>query len=183
MAKTFQVRGDEDALITTIANVRADGETVLEFSWTPSITHLVRLISTDANPCRLIKWEWVWEPEPPLAKIWTTQPTTHDFEGFIHLYDGYVAHRSTADISLVVTVDGTEQDPITIAHGSGAYRRTRILFPRMKGKSFQYSLTSGEDFRLYVRDSSCSVKQWGASGEYTNAQPFGDVSRLSGARQ
>jgi hypothetical protein len=40
----------------------------------------------------------------------------------------------------------------------------------------------GTGVRLYQKDSVVRVKEWGSAGAYLNMSPFGDDSRVSGAK-
>lgn len=151
----------------------------------PFNAHEMRL--APAGPIRIDKMEWIWEPAPDFASNWITQPTTHDMPGYHFLKDGYIAHNSTTDIGLNITIDGF-QFSYTIGNSGGQYKKSYILFAlaslgkALKGKSFQYSLTSSDPFQLYAKDSEVRVHPWNGEGGYLIKQPFGDTSRTTGAR-
>lgn len=152
----------------------------------PVLKHLLRLLPTDDAFWRLFNVRWVYEPAPEYAREWKTQGTDHDLPGFQFLGDGYIAHASTTDITFNVTVDGTTFTYI-IPNSGGVYVKTYILFgiktsgKTTKGKLFTYELTSAEPFQLYQKDCEVRVHDW-SGGEYLVKQPFGDISRVYGAR-
>jgi hypothetical protein len=111
---------------------------------------------------------------------WEGQDTTFDGQGFLHLRDGYVAHISTANITLAVTTDGVTTNYV-IASSGGAFAKTYIPFLPTKFKSCKFKLISASNFRLFVRDCEIRYRNWGADGGYQVARPFGDMSRQIGA--
>jgi hypothetical protein len=177
----FEVRGDSDAVIATLT-IDHDGRLIEAFSWTPAFTHLVRIVPTSDAANWLVYSEPVWiaEPEPELAEIWDTQPTTFDWPQFGHIYRAQIAHRSTADITMTVTIDGVDFT-YDILNSGGDYQKTYVTLQAIKGKSFQFKLQSAEPFRLYKRDLNVSCKAWSDVAAYQSATPFGSLSRLDGA--
>lgn len=152
------------------------------YSWVPFIAHNLRLVPS--GPMRLEKVRWVFEPAPELAQFWFTQGTSHQIPGWQFLRDGYVAHISSAEIKLTVTIDGRNYT-YTIPGSSGAYQKNYLIFADanipLKGKLFTYSLFSSAPFRLFVRDSEIRVHPWSGAG-YQLRQPFGDTSFQQGAK-
>ena len=153
----------------------------------PVLKHLLRLLPMDLSAhWRLFNVRWVYEPAPEFAKEWKTQGTDHDIPGFQFLKDGYIAHASTTDITFNVTVDDVTFTYI-IPHSSGQYVKTYLIFgikptgQTTKGTLFTYELTSSEPFQLYQKDCEVRVHDW-KGGEYVVKQPFGDISRVYGAR-
>lgn len=191
--KVVEVRGDGDALIKVLT-LNHNGRITKNYEWVPQIHHRVRLVPTGAAPWMLYTepdWSMGVEPEPELAVLYTTQPTTFDLPHFHFLRDGFIAHRSTTDITLTVTIDGVDYDYV-IAHNSGNYKKSYVIFQAIKGKYTQFTLSSSAGARVYEKDCSIRVGQWGrytrAFGQahaapYLDAQPFGETSRTAGARQ
>lgn len=70
--KSVQVWADQvnTGNVLTIASV--GGEQKLEFSWPYFKAKLGRLLPTDTNRWRVLKWEWIAEPEPFLITAWDT---------------------------------------------------------------------------------------------------------------
>jgi hypothetical protein len=176
--KVVRVQGDNGITVADLT-VNTGNESVQAFSFDPVITHLMRLVPLDVISWRYYSVEWVYEPEPELAIEYCSQPTTHDLNSWQHLRDGFIAHRATTDITLQVIVDGVPYS-YTIPHNSGNYQKSYLIFQPIKGKSFQYKLTSSAGFRLYQKDCEMRVKPW--NGDYQNIKPFGEISRLAGAR-
>jgi hypothetical protein len=52
----------------------------------------------------------------------------------------------------------------------------------MKAKWHSYRVTNPGGVRLFIRDTCVFVKEWGNAGPYIGMHPFGDDSRVSGAR-
>jgi hypothetical protein len=185
-AKSFKVQSDTGAggafTDQQTFTITHDGEAVSAMSFdSPFIAHLVRLISADTDPWQLLGYEFIWEPSPELVEEWEGQDTTFEAEGFFHLRDLYVAHVSSANITLAITTDGTASN-YTIAHGSGAYKKTYVPIKALKQKSAKFRLSSSSGFRLFLRDCEVRWKSWGSPGPYLVARPFGDLHREVGAR-
>lgn len=180
VAKSFQVLGDDDVLIATITCTH-DGRVIKPYEWIPVITHLVRLLPVDTDPWLLYSEpEFVAEPDAELATIWETQPTSFDFPAFGHVSRVQVAHRSTADFNMRVTIDGVSTD-YTVPGGSGQEAKSFITLKAIKGKLFQFTFTSTEGVRLYRRDTIAYGKAWSDPGPYQPLMPWGGESRKIGA--
>lgn len=180
VAKTFQVLGDNDQIIATLSCTH-DGRVVKAYSFVPVITHLVRLFPTDDDQWLLYSEpEWVNEPDAELTTVWETQPTSFDFPSFGHVARVQVAHRSTADFNMRVTIDGVPQD-YTIFGGNGEETKTFVTLRAIKGKLFQFTFTASTPFRLYKKDCVTFCKPWGDTGPYIPAMIYGGQSRKDGA--
>ena len=178
--RTLAIQSDEGTVQQTFT-INHNGEVEKPYSFTaPFITHLLREHPTDQEFWRMFQIRYIWEPAPELTFNWITQETTHDFRGFWHHRDGYIALISSDTVTLTITVDGTAFH-YSIA-SQGGYGKPYLVFQPMKGKYATYSLVSEAGFRLFQRDTAIAVKPWGDSGPYLQKMPFGDVSRISGAR-
>jgi hypothetical protein len=183
--RQIRIEGDQGPVQTF--SVLHSGEQTKSYSFTtPSIYSLIRAIGVDVDLWRLFKIKWIFEPAPNLASHWITQGTSHDIAGWQFLKDGYIAHISTTDLTFTITVDGVDFI-YTIPNSGGIYKKDYLLFAfnalgkALKGKLFTYKVESTSDFRLFVRDCEVRVHPW-AGGDYVVKQPFGDLSRIYGAR-
>jgi len=124
---------------------------------------------------------WIWEPEPELVATWMTQPTNHDFATWHHHRDCFIAYRGgNGTPTLYITTEyGTEAYPLDPVTPNQYVRCYRVLKPQ-KAKWRYYRVEGCGLFRLYIKDCSVRVKEWGAMGPYITAQPFGDLSRTNG---
>lgn len=182
------VQGDQVNLETI--DINHNGQLMNAYSFvTPHEAHMLRVIPQDADFWRLFNIRWVFEPAPEYVYEWKTQGTDHDMTGYQFLKDGFIAHRSTADLILTITVDGADF-VYTIPNSGGVYRKTYILFAlansglALKGKLFTYQLRSSNvniPFQLFQKDSEVRVHAWSGGG-YAVKLPFGDISRVSGAK-
>jgi hypothetical protein len=179
--KTFQVLGDDDQLIATIT-CNHNGRVIKPYEWTPVITHLVRLLPTDADNWLLYSEPiFVAEPDAESATLWQTQPTTFGFPAFGHVARAQIPHRSTADIVMTVTIDGVPQTYTIPGGTAGEYKKTFITLKAIKGKWFEFKFTSAAGARIYQKDVVIYGKAFGDSGPYQQLAPFGGPSRTSGA--
>lgn len=179
--RTVIIQKDGAVTATTLA-LNHDGEEQKPYSFSaPFISHLVRLLPTDANFWRLIGARWVWEPMPELTEYWQTQNTNLDFDGFFHHHHAYIALISSADVTWEIRVDGVSYT-YTIPSTAGVPAKPHVMLQPMKGKIVEYyRLSSPNGFRLFERDCEVWVKQWGAGGPYVKKFPFGDTHRVRGA--
>lgn len=161
------------------------GKQTLPYSWTPFVARNLQL--QPAAPISI--WEneieWVVDALPDLAAIWTTEPMTHDTQGWGHVRSGYIALMAPSDVTLTVTTDaspGTFTVTLPATGSTVIFGKPYFSLPANKGRWYQYSFTSPAPFRLFLRDCEVHIRAWGAPGPYQVVRPFGDVSRLTGAR-
>ncbi len=180
--RSFDVQSDGGGVQQTFT-FNAGNQQETPFSFTlPFISRLVRITPKDANFWRVFKIRWIWEPAPDLALNWITQGTTHDYQNFFHHRDARIAIIAGADVLLVVTrLDDGTTFSYTIPNTGGIHQKQYIVLQPMKAKIVSYSLTSPTAFRLFVKDTSVRVGEWGRGEPYRVVQPFGDVSRDKGA--
>lgn len=150
------------------------GPSTAEFSLTAQVlADLVRLTNTTTNPLRVYSIKWIFDQEPISYKLWRTQERSFAFGGWGHLRDGYIAISSGADVTLTITIDGTAQAGITLSSTSGNRRKIYFQALANKGKVYQFSLTSANDFKIYNEDTAVFVKPWNSSVGYKRLQlPF-----------
>lgn len=143
--------------------------------------NLVASISTSARPLLYI-WEprWTFESAPISAFSWSISPTTFGMENFKSIGLCKITHVSASDITLVFTVDGVAQPPITIPNSSSTYAQSIFRTPVYKGKLYQLYISSTSEWRLDGRDSFIEVKDWASDGAYQKLRVFGDFSLVEG---
>jgi hypothetical protein len=182
LAKSFQVETDGGILVEGFT-FTANGEQVVTFWLTnPVVAHEFRIRGTDSDLWRNMGVEWVFEPEPEQASIWETQVTSFDLPFYSHMREVMIAHRSTADITMIVTTDGVS-NTYPIPHGSGSRVRSYLPVKSLKAKFHSFRFTSSQPFGLWIKDIEVRVGPWGRTESYTIQRPFGDISRMnSGAR-
>lgn len=178
VAKDLTVQFDE-AQTGASLSITHNGEVTKDYSWTPFVAHNLRLLGTDDDSWRLMQLEWIWEPEPPLATRWHTQYTSLDLPGYMHIREAMIPHRSTADITLQVLIDGVANS-YSIAHSGGDRKRSYLPLKALKGKFHQFVLVSAAPFSLYLLDVEVRCGSWGRQDGYQIVKPFGDRSRTNG---
>jgi hypothetical protein len=180
--KSIEVQGDEGFSITTLS-VSHNGETTKEYSWTPQVTHLMRLVGLDTRLSREMQLEWIYEPEPPLATTWHIQYTSFDLRAYNHVRDMLLAYRTTSaieDVSMEVRIDGVSQGTYTWDPTSGERSKSYQPLGAHKGKLIQFIFSSAQPFSLYLKDIEVRAGAWGRTESYTLQRPFGDVTRTQG---
>lgn len=184
--KMIKIQGDQADLQSYTIN--HDGQTIKPYVLNPAkVASLLRVGPDDDVPWRFFGVRYIWEPLPELVTYYETQGTTHDIPGYQFLKDGYISLISTDTVTLVVNVDGVDYT-YSIPSTGGAHAKTYLIFGingttgrTLKGKEYRYTLSSPAGFRLYQKDCEVRVHAW-AGGDYIVKQPFGDVSRVYGAR-
>lgn len=182
--KTIVIEKDGGATAITFT-INHDGEEQIAYplaaaGWSPFVTELIRIISTDDVPWQLLDYRFVWEPAPELATQWETQFTSHDLPGYLTLHDMVYAHESTAPLVLTVTID--DQVIVHVLPPSGGdYKREYMIFCPNKGKAVRYQWKTDEPARLYKRDITVRIQGWGLPGGYMTVSPFGGPHRADGA--
>lgn len=181
--RTFDVQLDGGGVAQAAMSFNAGNRQEIPYSFTtPFISRLVRIVPKDPNFWRLFKVRWIWEPAPDLALNWITQGTTHDFANFFHHRDARIALISSAVVTLAITrLDDGTIFSYAIPSTGGIHQKPYLVLQPMKGKLVSYSLTSSAAFRLFQKDCSMRVGEWGRGDAYRVVNPFGDTSRERGA--
>lgn len=184
--KTLRIEKDGGTLIDTIT-IQHNGERRETYAFDVTsdalrIARLVRIATTDTDPWHLVDWEWVFNREPPAAKVWEIQYTGNDTADYFHVFQILLALTSTAATTMETWVDGALLATNSIASTSGVMAKTTpIVLPAKKAKLIKWRLESTADLRLYRRDCAIWAMQYGGS-DYTMLRPFGDDHRDEGAR-
>lgn len=163
--------------------VNHSGELEQAYSFTtPFITHMLRMHPSDDDFWRHFKVRWIWEPAPELVQYWETQEGSWEFPGFFHHRDCYIPAIASGASTLTITVDGSAFN-YTIPDTAGAYLKQYLVLQPMKGKYAKYRIVGpSTGIRVFQRDLNIRAKGWGDTGPYKVIQPFGDLSRVNGAR-
>jgi hypothetical protein len=175
----LRIERDGGALQQTLT-VNHSGKVARAYTFDPPfITHHVRI--SPQGPIGIFEPEthWIWEPEPDLAKLWETQQTDFDMQGYKVLRALDLSLISSAAATLTIRYDGKSVQ-VSIPSTSGARRKLYVPLPPIKGKVFEFRLTSTADLRVYQREVEVQVKPWASPGAFTPARPFGDMHRSHG---
>ena len=171
-AKQFTVY-DERGTSQQTFTITTSGEVTKAYSFaTPFYSHMV-MVKMDSVPCREFGIEWVTQPAPETVLNWSNQPTAYGQLGYQHVRQMMVAHMSTADLTLQVTVDNVPLTPLTIPNSGGAYKKTLVMLPPNKGLVYDYQINSTTPFQLWDQDFEIWLKAWDSSGPYINAKLLG----------
>jgi hypothetical protein len=143
--------------------------------------NVITLVSTASRPFFYI-WEprWTFESAPILAFSWDISPSTLGTDNFKSIGMCKVTHVSTADLSLVFTVDGVAQPAITIPNSAGIYTQTVFRVPVMKGKLYRANISSSVEWRLDGRDSFFEIKNWASDDMYQKMRIYSDFAEIRG---
>lgn len=86
----------------------------------------------------------------------------------------YLAHISTSDLTLTITVDNQAADTYTIVNGGGILAKTWVMLRARKGLLWNVSLTSAAEFQVIPSQSLMRTKPWKSQGAFADANIFGD---------
>lgn len=182
-AVSFNILYDGGTIGATLPATTFNGKQMIPFAFpVPFIAHDLQIQPLGAARVFLEETEWDWQPAPELVTTWITQFTNHDLQGFQSFRDAYIALISANAVTLNILDDLGNTFPYTVPSTAGLHRKPYVPLQPMKGKLFQYQLTSPAGFRLFLKDCEVRVKQWGDPGPYRVVHPFGDYSRQTGAR-
>lgn len=134
------------------------------------------------NPI-LYQYETLFRWEPSELTHWELQSTSMGFEGWLHIRDGYISIRSTANVTLTITPDTGAAQTFTLPSTSGAKRKLYFQLAMNKAKSYAFALDSTAVFRVYSDESEIRCKQWLTKLGYKNIPLIGreQVGRAFGA--
>lgn len=115
--------------------------------------------------------EWLFRSDQEVLKHWEVPPAAFGMAGWQHIRDGYFTLRSTADITLTISVDNVDYT-YTIPSTGGEKKKVYMKFRPVKGKMFGFSLDSTGGFRLYGEDTQLNIKPWNTDFGYKPIYPF-----------
>ncbi|MCI0526352.1 MAG: hypothetical protein L0Y56_02720 [Nitrospira sp.] len=178
--KTFRVEFDEGVTAETFT-INHSGETTTDISFAvPFVAHNLRIVGNDDDLWKIMRIEWVAEPEPPLVSVYHTQVTTLDLPGYFHIRDFLIAYSNTAAATFQILVDGVSES-FSLTSSGGARVKTYFVPLARKGKTIQFILNGGTaGIRAYLKDLEIRAKPWGDPGPYQIFRPFGDLTRTNG---
>lgn len=102
---------------------------------------------------------------------WFIPPTSLGQNGWFHLKDSYWTLRSSAAVTLSVTIDGVT-DTYTIPTTNGARVKNYVEFRPRRGKLYSFSLDSAQPFFFYGEDSAILGKPWKSQTAYQPLNVF-----------
>lgn len=147
--KTIQVWSDQTNTGNTLT-VNSNGEQKLEFSWPVFKGKLGRLLPTDTNRCRVIKWEWQAQAEPLLISKWDTNWVPLGERTAIGYVTGIVVVADilggTKTLSFQSEFEGVVTN-LTAIGGSNAFTSSQRIT-----KSYGFTPFRAEQLRMYSYD-------------------------------
>ena len=83
--------------------------------------------------------EILFRADQEVLKHWEIPETAFGMPGWNHIRDGYFVIRSTSDVALTITIDGTPYS-YTIPSTGGEKRKVYMKFRPIRGKMFRFAL-------------------------------------------
>lgn len=149
-AKTIQVWSDQLFTGQTVT-LTSNGETEKMFTWPVFKGKLGRLLPTDSNRCRVLRWEWLAETEPPITTHWDTNWVPLGERTAIAYITGVVIVADTQGTPKTLTFQSEFE---TVTSGHTAIGGSNAMTTAIRGtKSFAFTPFRAEQLRFYSYDS------------------------------
>jgi hypothetical protein len=177
VAKNWAIDVDGSNGVQT-GSITQNGPGVQMISFARTRGRLFRFRGTDNNLGKLYKWQPIFDMEPLALTRWETMEVDHGYVGWQIPIDGFFTIRSSAEVTLAVTVlnqiGGTVNTRSYAISSTGGLKAPRyVQFNADKGCLFVYVLTSSAPFWLYREESEVRIQPFGG-GEVLRARPFGN---------
>lgn len=180
--KPLDIEGDNS--VKTSIKIQHNGRQGIPYTFDPPfIAHMLRTLPTDDAVGRLYSERWVWEPIPEAGRLWETQETSFDLQGFMHIPDGFVALSSPAAATVTfdfITPTETITRQLTVPSGDKVVK-IYLAFKANKFISCRFKAKASVPFRVYIRETELKVRPWNDPEAYKIVRPFGGMSRRDGA--
>lgn len=112
-------------------------------------------------------WEAMCQSVPISVFLWKNQGTTFGHRGYKHLRQVVFAYKSTADVTLTITVDdGTAPAPVVMPSTGGLLKKTMFPFTFNKGLIYTISALSTAEWTPYIDETEFYVGPWDRPQEY-----------------
>lgn len=127
-------------------------------------------------------WEprWTFSSAPVSAYSWEISPSTLGFYNFKSLGFGRFGYVSNDALSILVTLDGVAQTPITLSSSSGKYVEYVFRYPVYKAKQYGMRVSCITPFRLSTGNTYIEVKEWASNDAYRQLKVYSDFSYIQG---
>jgi hypothetical protein len=129
-------------------------------------TMSLELSSTTSVAPILYGFDTRWRPDQIPVVHWESPESSFGMPGYGHIYDGYVALRSSSVVRLTLIADQFTLGPYPIDSTSGARIKAYVQVDPNKFKLARLMLDSDQPFRVYPEDSFLNVSPWGGSGYF-----------------
>lgn len=118
-------------------------------------------------PTILRAFQPMYQPVPVSVFLWKTQGTTFGIKGYKHIRQVLFAYRSTAAVTLTITVyDGTPPAVVTLPSTGGNLAKIQFPFTFNKGLIYFFESTSTQPWTPYFDQTEFYVGEWGREGQY-----------------
>ncbi len=118
--------------------------------------------------------EWIHISISELTNQRNAYGASFQFSEWGHFFQAYVAYISSEDITWNIIVDGGTADTYTLPNSNGAFVKQWVILQAKKGKLFDWSFSSTEEFQIIPSQSILLAKEFKTTGQYNTLQPFGD---------
>ena len=108
---------------------------------------------------------WVYQGVPNGVLEWATQPSNLGIPGFKSIPRMEFVYTANADVTFLVTSDGTSPATLTLPSTSGLAAHVYFTLTPNKGTLYAFAASSTDLFQIIQVECSFSVAQWGRTGE------------------
>lgn len=172
---TVAVYADNESILLNSLTVNrfGRGQKILDF--TQAIHRNLMLQISGVAPLTLYgsDWEWIAVSVSELTEQRNGYAGSIIFAEYGGMFYAQIANIATSDIIWTITVDGIS-DSYTIPHNSGVYQKSWVMLHARKGKIFDWSFTSDEEYSIIVSQSIVKAKSWESQGAYEDRLLLGD---------
>jgi hypothetical protein len=174
---------DENGTLVDIIIINHNTESIKTYAFqNPFITHAVRFVSNDNINWEQFDYQYVFDKEPELAKIWEGQENNYGTPNIKQAKKIYITHRSTVDIVLKLKLGNGIIDEYPIPHSNGIRIETELFLKPRKWKLLRPRLESDADFQLYKNGCKLFITDLTTESDYIITNPFGDDSNVTDVR-
>ena len=108
---------------------------------------------------------WLYQGVPNGVLEWATQPSNFGIQGFKSIPRMGFTYTANADVTFLVTSDGTSPASLTLPGTSGLAAHVYFNLTPNKGNLYAFAASSTDLFQIILAECSFSVAQWGRTGE------------------
>ena len=108
---------------------------------------------------------WLYQGVPNGVLEWATQPSNLGIPGFKSIVRMEFTYTANADVTFLVTSDGTSPATLTLPSTAGFPVHLFLTLTPNKGNLYAFAASSIDLFQIIQAECTFSVAQWGRTGE------------------
>ena len=108
---------------------------------------------------------WLYQGVPNGVLEWATQPSNFGISGFKSIPRMEFVYTANADVTFLVTSDGTSPAALTLPSTGGLAAHVYFTLTPNKGTLYAFAASSTDLYQIILAECTFSVAQWGRQGE------------------